>query len=93
MSDYQEELEKRLERASERRDKALHERSPLAQLGLFGTVGLLFIIPVVGGAYLGAWLDGLDAGFSTSWTVSLIIVGIFVGAYNVYYFIRNMGGL
>jgi ATP synthase protein I len=44
---------------------------------------------VIGGAYLGQWLDSLAAGYSTRWTLSLILLGIFVGALNVYLFIRE----
>jgi ATP synthase protein I len=43
----------------------------------------------VGGAYLGHWLDGLTAGYSTRWTISLILVGVMVGALNVYLFIKE----
>jgi ATP synthase protein I len=43
----------------------------------------------VGGAYLGIWLDGLVSGYSTRWTMSLILLGIFIGGLNVYLFIRE----
>jgi ATP synthase protein I len=61
----------------------------LGQTAHLGTLGVLFILPVVGGAYLGNWLDGRLKGFSFSWTVSLIVLGVFVGAFNVYHFIRE----
>jgi ATP synthase protein I len=47
------------------------------------------VLPVVGGAYLGQWLDSLLAGYSIRWTVSLILLGVFLGAVNVYLFIRE----
>jgi ATP synthase protein I len=53
------------------------------------TVGLLFVVPIVGGAYLGRWLDSLAAGYSVRWTVSLIVLGIALGAYNAYLFMKG----
>jgi ATP synthase protein I len=50
---------------------------------------LLFVLPVVGGAYLGHWLDSLVEGYSTRWTMSLILLGVIVGALNVFVFIRE----
>ncbi|HET8707671.1 MAG TPA: AtpZ/AtpI family protein [Pseudomonadales bacterium] len=55
-----------------------------------GTVGLLFCVPIVGGAYLGRWLDMQIETFSTRWTVSLIVLGIALGGYNVYRFLRGL---
>lgn len=63
----------------------------LAQTTYIGTLGLLFIVPVAGGAYLGVWLDGLAEGYSVRWTVGLLLLGVIVGAFNVYLFIRNQG--
>ena len=34
-------------------------------------------------------LDSLVEGYSIRWTVSLILVGVFIGAMNVYLFIRE----
>ena len=83
-------LRERLEQQAQRRRKAESERgSLLAQTVYVGTLGLLLVLPVIGGAYLGAWLDGLVAGYSIRWTVSLILLGVFVGAVNVYLFIRE----
>ncbi len=49
-----------------------------------GTLGLMFVVPIVVGAYLGQWLDSLCTKYSSSWTVSLIILGIVIGGYNVF---------
>ena len=54
-----------------------------------GTLGLIFVLPLVGGAYLGSWLDGLATGYSIRWTMSLLFIGVVVGATNVYLFIRE----
>jgi len=83
-------LHDRLEKLARRRRKAEDERgSLLAQTVYVGTLGLLFVLPVIAGAYLGAWIDGQVSGYSIRWTVSLILLGVFVGAVNVYLFIRE----
>jgi len=89
--DPRERLEREVQRQAERRRKADRERPTLiGQTVYLGTLGLLFVLPVIGGAYLGAWLDGLSAdAYSTRWTISLILVGVFVGAVNVYLFVRE----
>jgi ATP synthase protein I len=43
----------------------------------------------VGGAYLGSWLDGLQAGYSVRWSVNLILLGLALGVLNVVLFIRK----
>lgn len=71
-------------------DGAERERPTLiAQTAYLGSLALLFVVPVVGGAYLGHWIDGMMAGYSVRWTVSLIVLGICIGAANVYLFIRD----
>lgn len=84
------ELRREVERQARRMQQAERERGTLlGQTVYIGTLGLLMVLPVVGGAYLGRWLDSLAAGYSIRWTVSLILVGVFVGALNVYLFIRD----
>ena len=70
-------------------DKA---RRPATLIGIAfygGTVGLLFVVPIVAGAYLGRWLDTLVAGYSVRWTMSLIVLGIALGFFNVYRFLKD----
>jgi ATP synthase protein I len=64
-------------------------RTILAQSVYLGTLGLLFIVPLIAGAYLGRWLDSLYEGYSVRWTISLIVLGIVVGAVNVYLLVRE----
>ena len=69
-----------------------HERRPMTWIGILfygGTLGLLFVVPIVAGAYLGRWLDSLAEGYSVRWTVSLIVLGIAVGGYNVMQFLKG----
>jgi len=85
-----EELRKQVERQARRMKQAERDRPTLiGQTVYVGTLGLLFVLPVIGGAYLGQWLDSLAADYSTRWTLSLILLGILVGALNVYFFIRE----
>lgn len=56
---------------------------------LLGAGGWLLVVPVVGGAYLGRWLDGRQAGSGRSWTLTLIILGLGLGIYNFYVYYRR----
>jgi ATP synthase protein I len=70
--------------------KAERERRTLmANTVYLGTVGVMFVLPVIAGAYLGNWLDNRIRGYSFSWTITLILLGVFVGATNVYLFMRG----
>ncbi|MFM8331968.1 MAG: AtpZ/AtpI family protein [Candidatus Methylumidiphilus sp.] len=90
MNTSEDELRNKLASQARRMRQAERERPALlAQTVYVGTLGLLLVLPTVLGAYLGHWLDGKLAGYSTSWTLSLIITGVFVGAFNVYLFIRE----
>lgn len=68
-----------------RMKQAEHDRPTLLRQTVYlGMLGLLFVVPVIVGAYVGRWLDGLSAGYSMRWTLSLIVLGVGVGALNVY---------
>lgn len=56
-----------------------------------GTAGLLLCVPLVGGAYLGRWLDSLSTGYTVRWTVNMILLGLAVGIGNVIWFFRTHG--
>jgi len=84
------ELKKQIEHQARRMKKAeLDQPTLIAQTIYIGTLGLLFVLPVIVGAYLGHWLDNQVTGYSVRWTTSLIILGVFVGGVNVYLFIRE----
>jgi ATP synthase protein I len=84
------ELEQSVRRDARRIGKAEREReSLLVQTVYLGTLGLVFVLPVVAGVYLGHWLDGMIAGYSVRWTLSLLALGLVVGAFNVYFLIRS----
>lgn len=85
-----EELKKQVQRQVTRMKRAEKDRPTLlAQTAYVGTLGFLFVLPVVGGAYLGRWLDGFVEGYSLRWTLSLILLGVGVGAVNVYLFMKE----
>ena len=87
---HHDELRDNVERQAKRKRRAEREGQRwLAQTVYIGTLGLAFVIPVIIGAYLGRWLDEQLAGYSVSWTVSLIFVGVFTGLMNVYLLFRD----
>lgn len=89
MSDEQK-LEEQVDKAARRLERADKDRpTVLAQTTYVGVLGLLLVLPVIGGAYLGRWIDGLFEGYSMRWTLSLIFLGVVIGAVNVYYFVRE----
>ena len=71
------------------KDAERGRRSLLAQTVFLGTLSVLFLVPLVGGAYLGRWLDSLGEGYTVRWTVNLILLGLALGVLNVYLFIRR----
>lgn len=93
MSDERDdELRRRVEMQVRRMKKQRRERNTLlAQTTYLGTLGLLFVIPVAGGTYLGLWLDEMQPDYSVVWTVTFMLLGLIVGILNVYIFIRTRG--
>lgn len=68
------------------------EKAPAGLVGMLlygGVLGLLFVVPIVAGAYLGRWLDSLAPGYSVRWTLSLLLFGIAVGGYNVWRLLKE----
>jgi ATP synthase protein I len=83
-------LEEQVEKQARRIKQAEKDkRTLLGQTIYLGTLGLMFVLPMVGGAYLGQWLDSVTAAYEVHWTVSLIVLGVVVGAVNVYLFLRE----
>jgi len=90
MSGSDDELRKKLLSQARRMRQADRERPTLlAQTVYVGTLGLLLVLPMLAGAYLGRWLDGLDEGYTLRWTLSLLLAGVVIGAVNVYFFIQE----
>jgi ATP synthase protein I len=88
--DEERRLEERVGRQVDRIKRAEKDRrSVLAQTVYLGTLGVLLVLPVVVGAYVGNWLDSRLHGYAVHWTISMILIGVVVGAVNVYLFIRE----
>lgn len=79
-----------IDRDVRRIDKAGRDRSRILAYGAYlGTLGLALVLPMVAGAYLGRWLDGLLPHYSVRWTLSLLLLGVAVGIGNVYVLIKK----
>jgi ATP synthase protein I len=90
VSQNHEQLRKQIDRQVRRMEKAQRESATLlSQTVYIGVLGLVFVLPVVGGAYLGRWLDSLAAGYSIRWTLSMLFIGVVVGAVNVFLLVRE----
>ncbi len=84
------ELRKSVERQVKRMQRAEKERPTLLAQSIFmGTLSLLFVLPIIVGAYLGNWLDSQVEGYSIHWTVGLLVAGLVVGGVNVYLYIKG----
>ena len=89
-TDNHDQLKREVAKQVKRMKRAEQDRPTLlAQSIYLGTLGLLFVVPVVVGAYVGRWLDALYEGYSFRWTLSLIILGVIVGAVNAYQFVKD----
>ena len=83
-------LKQQVEQRVKRIIRAQRERpTVLGQSVYLGTLGLLLVLPVVAGAYLGRWIDGMMAGYSIRWTLSLLFLGLVIGGINVYLLLKE----
>lgn len=60
------------------RRKTNRGRSVWQGIGQVGTVGWMVVLPAVGGAFLGRWIDS-RYGTSILWTLALLTVGLAIG--------------
>lgn len=83
-------LKKKTESQVDRMKRAERDRHTLiGQTIYLGTLGLVLVLPIVGGAYLGHWIDSMIEGYSVRWTISFILLGVMVEMVNVYLLIRQ----
>ena len=88
--DARDKLRQSVERQAQRMEQAERERGTLMSQTIFlGMLALLLVVPLILGAYLGNWIDSQGSGYSVRWTVSLILLGLAVGVFNVYRFLRE----
>lgn len=78
----------RIKQQEARKVKAQSEdkESPWLGLGMFGMVGWSVVVPSVLGTLLGLWLDQKHP-VPFSWTVSLLVLGLFIGCLMAWYWI------
>ena len=66
------------------------KENPWLGLGMFGMVGWSVAVPSVIGALLGSWLDQRHP-VSFSWTLSLLVAGLFIGCAMAGYWVLKEG--
>ena len=79
MGDFFWDIKKKIEELEKKKEKNIWYA-----LSYIGSASIIFILPVVAGAYIGWWLDGKYRVGKVSWTITGIILGVIVGIYNVY---------
>jgi ATP synthase protein I len=90
MNNHRQNLKKKIDNQVKRIKKAEHDRpNLLSQTVNLGTMVLVMLVPIIAGAYLGHWLDGMMEGYSMRWTLSLLLIGIVIGILNVYFLIKD----
>lgn len=84
-AEQQETFRRTIETKEKRKMRARHRkgRSVWFNLGMLGMVGWSVAIPTVIGVALGVWIDATWPS-QTSWTLTLILLGIVVGAWNAW---------
>lgn len=55
-------------------------------LGMMGLIGWSVVVPTLGGAALGIWLDNRHPG-NHSWTLTLLIIGLVIGCVNAWHWV------
>lgn len=72
-------------RHRERRERWLREgeMSVGRRLAQIGVLGWIFVIPTLGGLFLGRWLDArFDTGIF--WSAPLMLIGLFIGGWTAW---------
>lgn len=80
----------KVKQRAERKLKARQQKSHSAWfgLGMFGLVGWSIAVPALAGIILGLWLDQRWPS-DTSWTLTLLIIGVVIGCLNAWYWIKQ----
>lgn len=59
-------------------------------LGMTGLIGWAVVVPTLGGAALGIWLDSHHPGVH-SWTLTMLITGLAIGCLNAWHWVSLEG--
>lgn len=70
------------------RARGAREQGPWFWFGMFGLVGWSIAVPTLIGIALGLWLDRVLAD-RVSWTLTLLMLGVVLGCFNAWYWIRQ----
>ena len=88
----EEEFLEKIKKDSAKKIKSKEEGSEVIfGLGLFGIIGWSVAIPTLLGIALGVFLDRKFSQ-SFSWTLTLLFVGVILGAFNAWYWIKEKTG-
>lgn len=69
---------------------ARRERGGLLEQSMYlGTLGFVFVVPVVIATYAGLWIDQHLPGYSVRGTVSGLIFGLTIGVVDVWLMLRE----
>ncbi|MGR9071854.1 MAG: AtpZ/AtpI family protein [Gammaproteobacteria bacterium] len=72
--------------------RARSKRSVWFGLGMFGLVGWAVAVPTLIGIALGLWIDHTWPEGRISWTLTFLVVGIFLGCMNAWHWIKRESG-
>jgi ATP synthase protein I len=90
MKKRQQQLKNSIDKQVQRIKQAERDRpNLLSQTIYLGTLGLVMVLPIVAGAYLGHWLDSRATGSSMNWMLCLLLGGVVIGFFNVYFLLKN----
>ena len=88
--DEQEAFAQTIHSKEKRKEEARKRTRPgiLAGMGMFGLVGWSIALPTLLFLALGIWIDArYDPRFS--WTLMLLVVGVAVGSFTAWYWVRE----
>lgn len=83
---FPEEVGKKEERKLKARREG--ERNLWFGLGMFGLVGWAVAVPTLVCIAIGVWLDSTYPG-GYSWTLTFLVLGIFLGCLNAWYWVKK----
>lgn len=72
-------------------EKDKGKKKILSKIGMIGIIGWSVTLPMLGGIALGVWIDNNFKG-KYSWTIMLMVAGLFLGCYIAWEWIEKMSG-
>ncbi len=83
-------MPREVEHRAQRKLRARRERDAgiWFSLGMFGLVGWSVAVPTLAATALGIWIDKTWPS-RVSWTLTLLLLGIVVGCFNAWYWVRR----